>query len=88
MFAKSQCFFRTSQLYHHIIIIGVRFYKNIPERLRVIFAFRGVVFTIEASLKNAIDKPFLIGYSYLICNLLTVSLDISVIAYVRLISYG
>lgn len=75
-------------MYHHIIIIGVRFYKNIPERLRVISAFRGMVFIIELSLKNAIGKPFLIGHSYLISNLLTVSLDISVIAYVALVSYG
>lgn len=36
--------FQISQLYHHIIIIGVRFYKNIPERLRMISTFRGVVF--------------------------------------------
>lgn len=75
-------------MYHHIIIIGVRFYKNIPERLRLIAAFRGVVFIILLSLKNAINKPFLIGYSYLIRNLLTVSLYIAVISYVRLISYG
>ena len=27
-----------------MIIIGVRFYKNIPERLSLIAAFRGVVF--------------------------------------------
>lgn len=71
-----------------MIIIGVRINKNIPERLSVISAFRGVVFNIESSLKNAIDKPFSVGYSYLIRNLLTVSLYIAVIAYVRLISYG
>ena len=71
-----------------MIIIGVRFNKNIPKRLSVISAFRGVVFIIQLSLKNAIGKPFLIGYSYLICNLLTVSLCIAVIAYVALVSYG
>lgn len=71
----------------HIIIISVRFYKNIPERLRVISAFWGAIFsTYEAS--KCDSKPFLISYSYLICNLLTVPFDIAVIAYVALVSYG